>query len=196
MDAVPRWANVAAHLVPLTVLPFGLWLIAIGVGVPLGFSGEVADGPSWRLTPSVLTFSLVIEFFAFLALGLVRPWGEVFPRWIPFVGGRNVPTLFAASAGSLGAVAVTILGVVGALGWSEALAQPGAPEGVAAWVMILCYVPFVAWGPLLAVVTVHYLLRRTRGTYSISESRAGSKPTGNGTSMENDSPAFTFRTIR
>ncbi|WP_192810017.1 hypothetical protein [Actinomadura rudentiformis] len=196
MDAVPRWANVAARLVPLTVLPFGLWLIAMGLGVPLGFSGELADGPSWRLTPSVLTFSLLIGFFAFLALGLVRPWGEVFPRWIPFAGGRNVPTLFAASVASLGAVAVTFVGFAGALGWYDTRDEAGAPQGVAAWVMVLCYAPFLAWGPLLAIVTVHYLLRRTRGTHSISESRAGSKPTGNGASVENDSPALTLRTMR
>lgn len=29
--------------------------------------------------------------------------------------------------------------------------------------MNLCYVPLVAWGPLLAVVTVHYHRRRTQG---------------------------------
>lgn len=29
------------------------------------------------------------------------------------------------------------------------------------WVMTMCYVPIVAWGPLLAVTTVHYYRRRT-----------------------------------
>lgn len=28
--------------------------------------------------------------------------------------------------------------------------------------MTICYVPIVAWGPLLAVVTGHYYWRRTR----------------------------------
>ncbi|MFP3962095.1 hypothetical protein SMC26_07170 [Actinomadura fulvescens] len=177
MEDVPRWADLAARLVPLTVLPTVLWQSAMGF----------TDGPSWMLTPYVLVLSLVVELLAFLTLGLVRPWGEVFPRWIPFAGGRNVPTLFAVSVASLGAVAVTFAGAVGALGWAD------APQGIT---MTLCYLPFLAWGPLLAIVTVHYLLRRTRGGHSISESLAGSKPTGNGSSVENDSPAFTFRTMR
>ncbi|GAA3980880.1 hypothetical protein GCM10023085_73990 [Actinomadura viridis] len=162
---VPRWVVWTAHAVPLSVLPAGLWRIAMGLGVPLGFSGEMArlyEGPDWVLTPYVILLSLITEGFALLTLGLVRPWGEVFPRWIPFLGGRPVPVMAAVTAASLGAVAVMwICGAV-ALSWNGSLGMtdPEAPQGAAAWLMILCYVPALAWGPLLAVVTAAYYVRR------------------------------------
>jgi hypothetical protein len=38
---------------------------------------------------------------AILTLGLIQRWGEVFPRWIPFVGGKRVPiSLAVVPAGS------------------------------------------------------------------------------------------------
>ncbi|MEV5826574.1 hypothetical protein AB0L25_13445 [Spirillospora sp. NPDC052242] len=161
---VPRWAERVAHLVPLTVLPSGLWRIALGLGVPLGFAegSDMTDFPHPVGTPYVFALSVLSECLALLTLGLVRPWGEVFPRWIPLVGGRRVPVAFAVGAASLGAVAVTLIGFAAAANWTDAMAAPEAPEGAAAWLMTLAYAPFLAWGPLLAVVTVHYFMRRVR----------------------------------
>ncbi|MFI0355523.1 hypothetical protein [Actinomadura sp. 9N407] len=180
---VPRWINWIAHAVPFTVLPSGLWRIALGLGVPMGFSGELAElyhGPDWVLTPYVVLLSLLTEGFALLTLGLVRPWGEVFPRWMPFIGGRTVPVLGAVSVAALGAVAVTMISAMFVGMWSdpESLASPEAPQGLAAWLMTLCYLPFLAWGPLLAIVTVAYYLRR-RGL--IPFPTAGRDRTGSGT---------------
>lgn len=159
----PVWADRVAHLVPLTVLPSGLWRIALGLGVPMGFAegGEMADFPHPIGTPYVFALSVVCELFALLAIGLVRPWGEVFPRWFPLVGGRRVPVPFAVGTASLGAAAVTALGLVGASGWTDAMADSDSPHGFAGAVMTAAYAPFLAWGPLLAVLTVHYYRRRT-----------------------------------
>jgi hypothetical protein len=161
---VPRWADRVAHAIPLTVLPSGLWRIALGLGAPMGFaeSSELADFPHPIGTPYVFALSIVAELFALLALGLVRPWGEVFPHWFPLVGGRRVPVSFAVGAASLGAVAVTLLGLTGASGWTDAMADPASPHGFAGAVMTLAYAPFLAWGPLLAILTVHYHRRRRR----------------------------------
>ncbi|WP_433476018.1 hypothetical protein ACQPZP_02655 [Spirillospora sp. CA-142024] len=159
---VPRWADRVAHVIPLTVLPSGLWRVALGLGVPVGFAegSDLADFPHPIGTPYVFTLSIVTECLALLALGLVRPWGEVFPRWFPLVGGRRVPVSFAVAAASIGAASVTVIGVAGALGWSDAMAEGESPDGVAATVMTLAYAPFLAWGPLLAILTVHYWHRR------------------------------------
>lgn len=161
---VPRWAERVAHLVPLTVLPSGLWRIALGVGVPMGFAegSDMTDFPHPVGTPYVFALSLLAECLALLTLGLVRPWGEVFPRWLPLVGGRRVPVAFAVGAASLGAVAVTLIGFASAAGWADAMSAPESPDGAAGWVMTLAYAPFLAWGPLLAIVTGHYFMRRTR----------------------------------
>jgi hypothetical protein len=166
---VPRWVNRIAHLVPLTTLPSGLWRLALGFGVPVGFTGPMADeygAPGW-ITPYVIVLSLLAEGLALLTLGLVQPWGEVVPRWIPFLGGRRIPTLAAVVPAALGATALIWLGAVIATGWSGSATDPDAPyypHGFAAFVMTACYAPMLAWGPLLGVVTVAYFLRRTRGS--------------------------------
>ena len=78
-----------------TTLPSGLWRVALGVGVPVGFSGELAEiygAPGW-ITPYVIILSLLAEGCALLTLGLVRPWGERVPAWIPRFGGLRIPTM-------------------------------------------------------------------------------------------------------
>ncbi|MFC0028144.1 hypothetical protein ACFFMM_01235 [Micromonospora chaiyaphumensis] len=85
----PAWAVRVAHLIPLVVLPAGLWRIALVAGLPIGTPVGVDPGPGE--SAYIVALSLVSEGLALLALGLVRPWGEVFPSWLPLVGGRRVP---------------------------------------------------------------------------------------------------------
>ena len=75
---VPPWVNLAAHVVPWTTVPSGLWRIALGLGVPMGVSGLAGldRAPGW-ITPYVFALSIVAEGLALLTLGLVRPGG----RW-------------------------------------------------------------------------------------------------------------------
>ncbi|MFC5752063.1 hypothetical protein [Actinomadura rugatobispora] len=181
---VPRWALWAAHAVPLAVLPAGLWRILLGLGVPMGFSGELArvyEGPDWVLTPYVIVLSLIAEGAALLTLGLVRPWGEVFPRWLPLVGGRNVPVAGAVTAALLGAVTVMWLCVDVLRAWDgpDFMGNPESPQGLAGWIMALSYAPMLAWGPLLIAVTLAYYARR-RGGLSPSPTAAPDR-TGSGT---------------
>ncbi|MEW2356998.1 hypothetical protein [Spirillospora sp. NPDC029432] len=183
----PRWIEWTARAVPLTVLPSGLWRLALGFGVPMGFTGEMADlyhGPDPVLTPYVILLSLLAEGAALLTLGLVRPWGEVFPRWMPFIGGRTVPTLAAVSVAALGAVAVMAISMPLAGSWDdpESFGHPEAPQGIARWIMLLCYLPALAWGPLLAIVTIAYYLRRRGLLPSSTPSPTGAQDrTGQGT---------------
>ncbi|WP_018653857.1 hypothetical protein [Actinomadura flavalba] len=174
--AVPRWADWAAHAVPLVVLPSGLWRIALGLGVPMGMSGSMAatyEAPSWTLTPYVFALTLVGEFFAFLTLGLVRPWGEVFPAWMPWIGGWRVPVTAAVGAALTGAALVILISVQFGTGWNELFGSPEAPQGFAKALMIACYAPFVLWGPLLLAVTAHYAWRRSSA--GLAPSQASSR---------------------
>ena len=47
-----------------------------------------------------------------LTLGLVQRWGEVFPRWMPFVRGRRVPIRLAVIPAATVAVLVTASGLM------------------------------------------------------------------------------------
>ncbi|MEU0335143.1 hypothetical protein [Streptomyces sp. NPDC006193] len=158
---VPLWARRAAAAVLWTSLPSALWRFAVVLGVPLGLAASEYDAmlvPGWGYL-MVPLLSVLQEALAFLTLGLVRPWGEVWPRWVPRLRGRRIPVLAAAVPAALGALACTVYGVL--FVWTTLHADMAiTPWGE--WVMTLCYVPMVAWGPLLAVVTTHYYRRRTR----------------------------------
>ncbi|HEX6420702.1 MAG TPA: hypothetical protein VFZ77_19525 [Acidimicrobiales bacterium] len=163
---VPRWAAVAARTVPFTTLPSGIWRLALGIGIPVGFSGDLADlygAPGW-ITPYVIALSLLAEGAALLTLGLVQPWGERLPGWVPRLGGRRIPTAAAAVPAALGALAITTINWTSAAMWfgPENNGDPEAPHGVAGFVMAASYAPMLAWGPLLGAVTVAYCLRRRR----------------------------------
>ncbi|MFI2713103.1 hypothetical protein ACH495_23565 [Micromonospora sp. NPDC018662] len=159
----PRWAVRAAHLIPLVVLPSGLWRIALVAGLPIGaVVAGVPIRPGVGESLYIVALSLVSEGLALLALGLVRPWGEVFPGWLPRVGGRRVPPPFAVTVATAGAVALTLIwgyAMWGALVNGNDL---GLPAGGFA-LLVVCYAPLVLWGPLLLAVTWAYHRRRSGG---------------------------------
>ncbi len=165
MPGVPRWADVAAHIVPLTVLPSGIWRLCLGVGIDVGFTGELAElyaAPGW-ITLYVIVLSLVAELCALATLGLVRPWGERLPDRVPLLGGKAVPVWAAVVPAGLGAVALTFINWTSATMWfgPENNGDPDAPHGLAGFLMAVAYAPMLAWGPLLAAVTYAYHRRRT-----------------------------------
>ena len=155
--APQRWAVVAAHLVPLVVLPSSLWRLPVALGFGMG-GFEDPRVPGW-LSLYVLGLSLFSEGLALLTLGLVRPWGERVPSWMPLAGGRRVRPFAAAGAAFAGAAALMLL-------WGFAAVQvvTGTDMPLSHWgweaLFLGCYAPLLLWGPLLAVVTVGYLRRR------------------------------------
>ncbi|MFB4301294.1 hypothetical protein [Actinomadura sp. NTSP31] len=174
---VPRWARTAAFAVPLAVLPSSLWRIAaVALHLPIiRDAGSDASGnlPPWLpIELYVVLLSVVSELLAFTAVGLVSTWGEVFPRWVPFLRGRRVPTLAAVVPGAIGATVLTVLWTwaVGMLAFGRDLAgdrlTADAPVNFETWqgvLAVVAYVPLVAWGPLLGAVTLAYCRRRAQG---------------------------------
>ncbi|MEV7594048.1 hypothetical protein AB0O42_27655 [Streptomyces sp. NPDC089922] len=164
VEPVPRWAVRVAHAIPLCVLPSGLWRVAL----VLGLAGYDADyqWAAWE-RPYVIGLSVVSEGLALLALGLVRPWGEVVPDWVPKLRGRRIPIPAVVIPAALGAALIMMLCAYGVLnqifGFVEPLNENGEgfpTGGPAAWALWTTYAPLLAWGPLLAILTVAYHRRR------------------------------------
>ncbi|MFE6783829.1 hypothetical protein ACFVFF_16385 [Streptomyces sp. NPDC057680] len=159
---VPRWAVLAAHAVPLVTLPSGLWRLALVAGFP------VTQDAGWRSmgvgeSVYVVSLSVVSELLAFLTLGLVRSWGEVFPRWMPFLGGRRVNPAAATGAALAGAAGLCAIAAWGAYA-AYADLGPGIPSTPAQDALLaVCYAPLLAWPVLLAAVAVAYRRRRRDG---------------------------------
>ena len=153
---VPRWALWVAHAVPLCVLPSGLWRLAMSIGIPVGFSDAVLredyDLPGWGAVYTI-GLAVALECLALLTLGLVYPWGEVAPRWIPFIGGKSVPRMAAVIPAGIGAALITMITFSQLLMWDKV-------DSTSLPLMGPSYAPILAWGPLLAVATVAYFIRR------------------------------------
>ncbi|MET7753441.1 hypothetical protein ABZT27_01860 [Streptomyces sp. NPDC005389] len=162
LPGVPRWAVLAAHAVPLVTLPSGLWRLALVAGLP------VTRDAGWNAmgvgeSVYVVSLSVVSELLAFLTLGLVRPWGEVFPRWMPFLGGRRVDPAAATGAALAGVAGLCAIAAWGAYAAYADLgpAIPSTPAQDA--LLAVCYAPLLAWPVLLAAVAVAYHRRRRDG---------------------------------
>lgn len=129
-------------------LPYALQRLSWLTPWPL-LGGEGLDLPTriWGLTLSSAAWLGVV-----LTLGLIRPWGETFPRWVPRRGGRPVPVAAATIPGGLVAAVLTFSAVPVIVG----LADHGA-----AWLGILVF-PCWYWGPALALAVWGYAAHRAR----------------------------------
>ncbi|MEU1012178.1 hypothetical protein [Streptomyces sp. NPDC005890] len=145
-------------------MPSCVWRLCLGFGVDVGFTGRL--GSLYTGTPImvyVLILSVVSQAAACLTLGLVRPWGERVPHWVPRLGGRRIPPLAVAAPAALGAFAVMGLCAAVTLIPGGPLDNPDFPHGTAGAIMDICYAPLLAWGPLVAVLTIAYTRRRRAG---------------------------------
>jgi hypothetical protein len=168
---VPTWAVITAHVIPLIVLPSSVWrVVVVFAGPPDPVEADAGDLPEWLpIEVYVCVLSVVSELVAFAAIGLIARWGEVFPRWLPGVGARRVPTLLATVPAALAALVLTAVSLTVAATSVTGRTIRGEPhpagfplhfrdvEGVMA---VLAYAPLLLWGPLLAAVTLAYWQRR------------------------------------
>ncbi len=149
------------------MLPAGIWRILLGLGVPLGFSPVAleADGmPGWG-TVWVIFLTLLTEALALLSFGLVRPWGEVVPGWVPGFAGRRIPPAPVVMSASLAGALLTVMWTFAVLGLVPIAGLDRVDHfiGGAGWraLLIACYAPALLWGPLLLWLTYVYHRRRT-----------------------------------
>ena len=101
---------------------------------------------------------------AWLTVGLVRPWGEVFPRWLPGLRGRRVPIRLAVVPGLLVAVMVATA--------AKDLFQSLGDGGVTAlvdWPLVtLPGFLWPLWAFALAMASANYGIRRSLTEAKIS----------------------------
>ncbi|MET9317822.1 hypothetical protein ABZX12_38875 [Kribbella sp. NPDC003505] len=150
-DAVRRWGRVATLAAAACPLPYAclrlLWLTPW----PLDLRADM-DRPEIRMQGAFLGVAALVG--CTLTLGLISRWGEVFPRRLPFVGGRTVPPALAVVPGSLVAAAATMAGP-GLL-----LSSLESDGGIASLALTVLIFPFPVWGPLLGAAVFAYHLRR------------------------------------
>ncbi|MFD9903378.1 hypothetical protein [Streptomyces sp. NPDC059063] len=157
---VPRWALRLARALPLLALPVCLWRLPYAFNYTMGWR-EHHDTSLWLSVPYVFGLSVLTELVALAALVLVRPWGEVFPPRVPFVGGRRVPPALVLAPAALACAVFLGLGVDWVLTAFE-LIDPGAGYTNVWWKILAAVVSglFLLWGPIITALTLAYYLRR------------------------------------
>lgn len=173
--AVLGWAAVAvvAGRTTREVRAFESWLVrhrrAVTVLAALGPLPYAVVRASWltpwplfapaadELPPEVLATGLMLGSGAaaacVLTLGLVLPWGRVFPRWMPRVGGRPVPARLAVVPGLAAATIITVSAVPVFLLSLDA----SSLVDVVVFDLVL---PLWFWGPMLALAVWAYAADR------------------------------------
>jgi hypothetical protein len=155
-----RWAVAVAITIPVL---YALTRWAWALGIPLGISRtmlreEARDTPDIWLAGALL--ASVAVGGALLTLGLVQRWGEVYPRWIPYLGGRPVPPRTAIIPASLVAVLVTTAGLHAIRAQVLGYYPEGAGLGGANWGATAPGLLWPLWGAALGATTYAYYLRR------------------------------------
>ena len=153
-SAAARWGKWGVVFAVIAPLAYATTRLAWVVGIPLGISESLLRQVRTEMIGAAGGLASVAIGGAILTVGLVRPWGEVFPRWMPFVGGRRVPPALAIAPGAFVAVLVFAAG----LGITRDLLRDGLPE--IDWLAHAPGLLWPFWGLGLGAATLAYHYRR------------------------------------
>ena len=159
--AVRRWGAWATWIAVVIPVGYAVTRYAWALGIPLGVTAEsFAQVREIAAAGAGLATGAVAG--AYLTWGLTRPWGTVFPRWVPLVGGRSVPVGVAVGPAVAVAMAVASAGVMfirvamtGTFGDNF----PVEMGDTAGWLPEMFW---PLWGVALSAAALAYWLRRTR----------------------------------
>jgi hypothetical protein len=177
----PRSARWAAYTGALAFVPYAAMKTTWAVGGTFagtsgaemraiaernGASGLWLTLESWGIDATALLAALGI----FLLFGLVRPWGQVFPRWTLVLHGRRVPRWLPLTPAVLGSATLAPYGVAGigyvALATAGAVTIPRGDFHTSADALLVSWIglsAFGVYGIALIVAARSYWLR-TRPT--------------------------------
>ncbi|MBI5952272.1 MAG: hypothetical protein HY865_11490 [Chloroflexi bacterium] len=173
-EQAARWGRIAVYVAMVVPVCYALTRYAWALGFPLGMGEKQfhVGQESGNWVRGALFLGNFILMGAFLMLGLVQRWGEVFPRWMIGLAGRRVPIALAAVPASLASV-LLIVGGIGIWSGLDQMADNLAAIGVEGirliWEITIQLGPtllFPVWGVALAVATLGYYYRR-RGSCSV-----------------------------
>lgn len=138
----------------LGLVPYGLVRLTWLTPWPMGDVDSIMVGEidlAIRLQGSL--FVLPSAMTVVLVLGLISRWGEVFPAWMPIVGGREVPVTAAVVPGAIAAGLITLSapGII--------IMAVNSPNAVGSITSLIAF-PFYLWGPALGLAVYAYWLHR------------------------------------
>ncbi|GAB3864904.1 hypothetical protein ACFFMR_32685 [Micromonospora andamanensis] len=165
--APPRWSATAVTLAIGAPLAYAAIRCAWALGLPIGATEEFLA--PYTVTGARITEAIIAGLAtggALLTVGLVRPWGETFPRWLPRLAGRRVPPALAVVPATIVAALLTAAGlslsrglVAMTIGLTPATPSASLPN----WGAWLAAPLWAIWGVALGAATYAYHQRRATG---------------------------------
>ncbi|TDB98534.1 hypothetical protein E1266_03040 [Actinomadura sp. 7K534] len=155
-ESAARWGRRITIIAALMPLPYGLARLTWFTPWPVAFP----EGAGWGIWITGVLLGFASEGGALLTRGLIRPWGEVWPRWVPALHGRSIPVAvptFAALTASVMLVQLTVY-------FAGTIAN-----GEINLLVIVAFVPLSLWGPLLAGAAMAYYYRRRQACSHCAE---------------------------
>ncbi len=167
------WATGIAVAVPIV---YALTRWAWALGVPLGITEEFLErGKESGLWIAGAGLATVAAAGGLVTTGLALRWGEIFPRWLPLIGGRSVPVLLAVVPAIVVAALVTSAGLMFVrlvvLGTIDDVFGGLLGSPTDNWAAVAPELLWPIWGMALAAAAVGYYLRR-RSTINQARSEA------------------------
>jgi hypothetical protein len=166
----PAWGRsaawVARHRTPITVVaalgpvPYALARLTWLTPWPQFSPVAAALSPETRLWGLLLGGAALLG--SVLTIGLIRPWGERFPRWMPGLAGREVPVAVAAVPGGVVATVLCVSAIpMIALSFAASADGLGLTDFWSRLLMVLV-LPLWLWGPMLALAVWGYVEHRAQ----------------------------------
>ena len=156
--AAARWGRWAVYVAVIIPMLYAATRWAWALGIPLGISEEVLrEGQATGVWWAGAGLATVATSGAILTLGLIQRWGEVFPRWIPFLSGRRVPPVLAIVPAALVSVLVSAAGLAIVRSTLLEALDEGFTEN---WATVAPALPWPLWGAALAAAALAYYYRR------------------------------------
>lgn len=149
-----KWAVAVAVVVPCLYAATRLmWAFGIPVGIDERLLSS-ATAQSGGIIGAAFGLGTVALCGAILTLGLVQRWGELFPRWLPIIGGTRVPLTLVIVPAGLMSVLITGAGLT-----FVRLTLTDEFRLDADWAMSGPMLLWPVWGSALAGATVAYYYR-------------------------------------
>ncbi|SDY64942.1 hypothetical protein SAMN05421684_0818 [Asanoa ishikariensis] len=163
-----RWGTWVTYVAAAVPALYAVTRLGLAVAVASGMVEGEFDDPDLALAATGLGgFALV---GAWLTVGLVRPWGERFPRWMIGLAGRRVPVKLATVPAT--AVSIAVAGASASFFSDPGLLGDMVSGEVAVWPMAF----WPLWSVTLLLAAYAYHRRRT--------SLTGQAATGSGDGIE------------
>ena len=157
----PRWAVRAAWASAISATAGFIPIHAVwAAGIPLW--ADPAKFDDWYAQgggPYLFLLSGLAVLAGILALSMIRPWGQVFPRRAPLLAGRKVPRRTLSATGFT--VAAFLLGYTVWAAWQSVVTF--GDEGIfSEWIVVYGIPHFLVWGIGLLMATWSYRARTAR----------------------------------